>query len=159
MRSKPKRPVRLGQSALSSSDSEVMSNRKQSTHACWGSDSRCWPPHYLRRETRTREMPSSPVVRSCRRHGDRRSPSTHDELELFGAEVVLNLPSDRGSSRASAAHRGLWGGTGGLTEQKRRPLAGVHRCARHEAASPRKENPAKHCALRRRAATPRAEDK
>lgn len=36
-------------------------------------------------------MPLLPVVRSCRRHGDRQSPSTRDDPELFKADAVLNL--------------------------------------------------------------------
>lgn len=65
--------------------------RQKATHAYSGSDSRYWPRHYLRQETRTRVMPLLPVVRSCRRRGDRQSPSTRDDRELFRADVVLNL--------------------------------------------------------------------
>lgn len=61
---------------------------RKATHAYWGSDSRCSPPRYLRQETRNRVRPSSPVVRSCGRRGDRRSPSTRDDP---GADVALSL--------------------------------------------------------------------
>lgn len=52
--------------------------RQKATHAYSGSDSRYWPRHYLRQETRTRVMPLLPVVSSCRSRGDRQSPSTRD---------------------------------------------------------------------------------
>lgn len=61
---------------------------RKATHAYWGSDSRCLPPRYLRQETRNRVRPLSPVVRSCGRRGDRRSPSTRDDP---GADVALSL--------------------------------------------------------------------
>lgn len=71
--------------------SEVVWRQKKATHAYWGSDSRYWPPHPLRQETRNRGMPLSPVVRSCRRRRDPQSPSTRYDRELFKADVVLKL--------------------------------------------------------------------